>query len=162
MGCGLGQMAIGLSLRSKKLDESRRPALNELMTRLGEHKTRLQNCVEEDSRSFDVFMAAVKLPKDNPERKARMQAALKHAAEVPLETARLAYEALSGLRVCASMVLPHVVSDYRSAGYLLQASIRCAAENVFINAESMEDRESAVRMVSEAKGYIAACVEQPA
>ncbi|HNW45531.1 MAG TPA: glutamate formimidoyltransferase, partial [Elusimicrobiales bacterium] len=63
MGCALGQMALGITLRGKKLDEAKRPALTELCARLGEHKAALQNCVSEDSASFDVFFAAMKLPK---------------------------------------------------------------------------------------------------
>jgi formiminotetrahydrofolate cyclodeaminase len=110
--------------------------------------------VAEDSASFDGFMEAMKLPKDNPERKARMQAALKHAAEVPLKTARLASEALAGLQVCAAYVSPQVVSDYRSAGYQLETAIRCSAENVYINAEGLEDKAFAEKIVAEVKGYL--------
>jgi formiminotetrahydrofolate cyclodeaminase len=113
--------------------------------------------VAEDSASFDVFMEAMKIPKDNPERKVKMQAALKHAAEVPLKTARLASEAMAGLMVCSASVAPHVVSDYRSARYQLEAAIRCAAENVFINAEGLEDKAFAEKITAEVKGYLAAC-----
>ncbi len=157
MGCALGQMALGISLRSKKLDEARKPALRELAARLASHKAELQNCVAEDSASFDRFMEAMKTPKENPERKVKMQAALKYAAEVPLKTARLSSEALAGLIVCSSCVSSQVVSDYRSARYQLEAAIRCAAENVFINAEGLEDRAAAEKMTAEVKGYLAAC-----
>ncbi|MEK7721496.1 MAG: glutamate formimidoyltransferase, partial [Elusimicrobiota bacterium] len=100
MGCALGAMAIGITLRGKKLDEGRKPALRSLLESLGGHKAALQSCVAEDAVSFDGFMEAMKIPKDDPERKVKMQAALKHAAEVPLKTARLASEALAGLGVC--------------------------------------------------------------
>lgn len=156
MGCALGQMAIGISLKSKKLDEAKKPALRELHARLGEHKAALQGCVAEDSASFDRFMEAMKLPKDNPERKVKMQAALKYAAEVPLKTARLSSEALAGLTVCGGSVSAQVMSDYRSARYQLEAAVRCAAENVFINAEGLEDRAAAEKLVAEVKGYLAA------
>ncbi len=157
MGCALGQMAIGITLRGKKLDEAKRPALRTLFGLLGGHKAELQACVAEDSASFDVFMAAMKIPKDNPERKVKMQAALKHAAEVPLKTARLASEAMAGLRVCEALVSPHVMSDYRSARYQLETAIRCAAENVFINAEGLEDRVFAEKITAEIKEYLSAC-----
>ncbi|MCX5793746.1 MAG: glutamate formimidoyltransferase [Elusimicrobia bacterium] len=157
MGCALGQMAIGITLRGKKLDEAKRPALRTLFGLLGGHKAELQACVAEDSASFDVFMAAMKIPKDNPERKVKMQAALKHAAEVPLKTARLASEAMAGLRVCEALVSAHVMSDYRSARYQLETAIRCAAENVFINAEGLEDRAFAEKITAEIKEYLSAC-----
>jgi formiminotetrahydrofolate cyclodeaminase len=109
--------------------------------------------VAEDSASFDAFIAAMKTPKDNPERKSRMQAALKYAAEVPLRTARLAAGAAAELRKCGD-VSSHVVSDYRSALYLLEAAVKGATENVFINAESLDDKELAARMVSDARSFI--------
>ena len=157
MGCALGQMAIGITLRSKKLEEAKKPALNTLRERLGEHKVALQNCVSEDSASFDVFMAAMKLPKDNPERLAKMQAALKYAAEIPLKTARLASEAMHGLKVCEASISKQVMSDYKSATYQLKTAILCAAENVYINAESLADKAVAEKLVAEVKGYTALC-----
>ncbi len=157
MGCALGQMALGITLRGKKLDEAKRPALRSLLESLGGHKAALQACVAEDAASFDGFMEAMKIPKDNPERKMKMQAALKHAAEVPLKTARLASEALAGLGVCAASVSAHVVSDYHSARYQLEAAIRCAAENIFINAEGLEDKAFAEKITAEIKGYLACC-----
>lgn len=157
MGCALGQMAIGITLRGKKLDEARRPALRSLHESLGGHKAALQACVAEDAASYDGFIAALRISRDDPERKARMQAALKHAAEVPLKTARLASEALAGLGVCGGSISAHVASDYRSARYQLETAIRCAAENVFINAEGLEDRAFAEKITAEIKGYLSCC-----
>jgi formiminotetrahydrofolate cyclodeaminase len=99
----------------------------------------------------------MKIPKDNPERKLKMQAALRHAAEVPLKTARLASEAMAGLTVCEASVAKHVISDYRSARYLLESAVRCAAENVFINAEGLEDKAFAEKITAEVRGYLASC-----
>ncbi len=157
MGCALGQMAIGITLRGKKLEEAKKPALNELLARLGEHRASLQACVGEDVASFNGFMEAMKIPKENPERKVKMQAALKYAAEVPLKTARLASEAMAGLTVCGGSISKHVISDYHSARYLLESAVRCAAENVFINADGLEDKVFAEKIVNEVKGYLAAC-----
>ncbi len=154
MGCALASMAIGISLRSKKLDEAKRPPLKALNKKLGALKTALQNCVGEDAASYDAFMAALKIPKDNPARKAAMQGALEHAAQVPLKTARLAAEALAALEY-KDGISAHVISDYKSARYQLEAAIRCAAENVFINAESLENKAFAEKAVKEVKGYVA-------
>lgn len=157
MGCALGQMAVGITLRGKKLEEDKKPALRSLLESLGGHRAALQACVAEDAASFDGFMEAMKIPRDNPERKAKMQEALKYASQVPLKTARLASEAMAGLTVCASSVSKHVISDYRSARYLLESAVRCAAENVFINADGLEDKAFAEKITAEARGYIASC-----
>ncbi|MBI4802885.1 MAG: glutamate formimidoyltransferase [Elusimicrobia bacterium] len=155
MGCALGQMAIGISLRSKKLDEAKKPALKALNEKLGILKSAMQNCVSEDASSYDAFMAAAKTPKDDPARKPKMQGALRYAAEVPLRTASLAAGAMEELER-ADGITAHVASDYKSAKYLLEAAMKCAAENVFINAEGIEDKVFAARLLGEVKTYLKA------
>ncbi|OGS06854.1 MAG: glutamate formimidoyltransferase [Elusimicrobia bacterium RIFOXYA12_FULL_51_18] len=154
MGCALGAMAVGISLRSKKLEEAKKPALKALGEKLNVLKTALQNCVSEDAASYDAFVAAMKLPKDDPARKDGMQKALEYAAQVPLKTARLAAEALAAIEY-KDGISAHVMSDYKSARYQLEAAVRCAAENVFINAESIEDKVFAEKAIKEVKKYIA-------
>ena len=83
-----------------------------------------------------------------------MQEALKYAAEIPLKTAKLASEAYAGLKLCEGKIIPAVKSDYLSAEYELQAAVKCAAENVYINAGSLEDRAVADKLVSEVQGYL--------
>jgi glutamate formiminotransferase len=154
MGCALGQMAIGISLRSKKLEESARPGLIKTDAKLAGLRSELQNCAAEDSRAYDAYMSARRIPKEDPSRKAALQKAVLYGMEVPLRTARTASEALRELGMCNG-VMPHVLSDYKSARYLLEAAVKCAVENVYINAGSMEDKAAAQKMVDEAKGYAA-------
>ena len=154
MGCALGQMAVGVSLRSKKLEESRRPSLIKANARLAELRSELQNCAAEDSLAFEGYMKALKLPKEDPSRKSEMQKAALRGMEVPLKTARTAAEALKELNRCQG-VMPHVISDYKSAVHLLEAAVKCAAENVYINAGSLDDKTAAQKMVEEVKSYAA-------
>lgn len=139
MGCALGQMAMGISLKSKKLDPAHRPALEEHERSLAELRARFFQLTDADAKAFDGFMAAMALPKDNPERPAKMQQALIHAAEVPLTTAAaasLAFEVcVAALPLCASAVS----SDANCALHLLMAAAHCAAENVRINLGGIKD-----------------------
>lgn len=153
IGCGLGQMAIGISLRSKKLEESKKVNLMEIDRKICGLKQRLQNLVSEDANAFDRFMQVRKLPKDSPQRKTEMQNALKYAAEVPLETARICSNVLEELNK-ADGISPSVISDYKSAKYLLQAAIKCASENVFINIEMIEDENFCEKMKQEIKSLL--------
>jgi glutamate formiminotransferase/formiminotetrahydrofolate cyclodeaminase len=84
-------------------------------------------------------MQALKIPKEKEERKIEMQKALIYAARVPLKTATLCYDAISILRPISEKIKKDVGSDYKSAIYLLNAAIKCALENVYINTESIED-----------------------
>ncbi|MCX5789014.1 MAG: glutamate formimidoyltransferase [Elusimicrobia bacterium] len=155
MGCGLGEMAAGISLGSKKLDLSRKPALEALRSRFGGARSRLVELAGEDAASFDRVMAAMKLPKEDPARPAAIQKALEGAAQVPLETARLAAKAFADAREAAPLCTPHVASDAACAAHLLTAAVRCAVENVRINTSALKDRAVAKRLDEEADELIA-------
>ena len=148
MGCGLGMMAAGISLKSKKLDCGRKPALEDARAALARHKAEFERLTAEDSTAFDRFMEAVALPKDNPERDQRMQEALLHAAEVPLRTATVAAEAFAVAQTARPALLSSVRSDMCSAGHLLKAAALCAAENVRVNLGGIKDRAKAKDLVT--------------
>lgn len=157
MGCGLGQMAVGITLKSKKLDEAKRPALVAAHARLGELRAAFDRLADEDAAAFDVFMAAMSLPKDDAARGAKMQAGLKHAAEVPLKTAQTAAEALTLARDIAPLAGPAVVSDINCAMHLLKAAASCAAENVRINIPGLKDAATAKDLEERLARTLAAC-----
>jgi len=149
MGCALGVMACEISAKSKKTDEHNKALLAERSSVLKNIKAELQACVAEDSRAYDLFTAARKLAKDDPARGAAMQKALLYAAEVPLKTAITAARAIKELAPAAPAIIGAVDSDFKSAHYLLEAGIKCAAENVRINLGSIQDKAAAQRMEKE-------------
>lgn len=139
MGCGLGEMAVGITLKSKKLDETKRPLLDRALAGLGERRERFMALAADDAAAFDRFMAAMNLPKDDAARPVKMQEALIHAARVPLETARLAAESLSIAKEAAPLAGTAVASDINCAMHLLRAAAQCAGENVRINLGGIKD-----------------------
>lgn len=139
MGCGLGMMAAGISLRSKKLDPAKKPQLEAASAKFSAFKQRFQALTGEDAAAFDGFMAAMSLPKDDPARAGKMQQALVQAAEVPLKTAQAAGEAYALAETAAPLCGPAVASDMGCAMHLLRAAAQCAAENVKINLGGIKD-----------------------
>ena len=82
--------------------------------------------------------------------------AIRHAADVPLETARLASDCASELRDLAEHVRPYMKSDWTVALGLLNAAREGAVANVIINADDLRERgadiaaiEAAVRELSD-------------
>ncbi len=140
MGCSLGLMAIGISLKSKKLDPAKRPPLEAAETGLRRLKDRLFELTDRDAKAFDGFMEAAALPKEDPSRAGKMQAALAHAAEVPLETTSTAADAFETCARVRDAVSSAVASDLNCALHLLMAAAHCAAENVRINVGSLKDQ----------------------
>jgi glutamate formiminotransferase len=157
MGCGLGEMAIGITLKSKKLDEAKRPALQAAHKTLGEMRAVFDKLAEDDAAAFDRFMEAMSLPKDDASRPARIQAELRHAAEVPLKTAQIAAGALATAKQAAPLASPAVVSDINCAMYLLKAAALCAAENVRINIGGIKDAAASKDLESRLEKTLAAC-----
>jgi glutamate formiminotransferase len=143
MGCGLAQMALGITLKSKKLDEAKRPPLTAAHAALGEMRETFDALAADDAAAFDRFMEAMALPKDDAARPVRMQDALKRAAEVPLKTAQIAAGALAVARSAAPLAGAAVASDVNCALHLLTAAARCAAENVRINLPGIKDQTAA-------------------
>jgi len=157
MGCGLGQMAIGITLKSKKLDEAKRPALEAALNTLGGMRETFDALAKDDAAAFDRFMEAMSLPKDDPSRPARIQAELKHAAEVPLKTAQIAAGALATAKAAAPLASPAVVSDINCAIHLLKAAAQCAAENVRINLGGIKDAAASKDLEGRLDKTMAAC-----
>ena len=158
MGCGLGEMALGISLKSKKLDEAKRPALTAAHKTLGEMRATFDKLAADDAAAFDRFMDAMSLPKDDAARPARIQAELKHAAEVPLKTAQIAAGALATAKNAVPLASPAVVSDINCAIHLLKAAAQCAAENVRINLGGIKDAAASKDLESRLEKTLAACV----
>jgi glutamate formiminotransferase len=157
MGCGLGEMAIGITLKSKKLDEAKRPPLTAAHKALGEMRAAFDRLASDDAAAFDLFMAAMSLPKDDASRPAKMQAALVHAAEVPLRTAETAARALAAAKQAAPLAGAAVASDINCAIHLLKAAAQCAAENVRINIGGIKDPAAAKGLESSLEKTLAAC-----
>lgn len=146
MGCALGLMAVGISLRSKKLDAAKRPGLEGAQKDLARLKGVFFDLTDRDAKAFDGFMAAAGLPKDDPTRAEKMQQALLHAAEVPLETTRAAADAFEACLRLRGAVAAAVASDLNCALHLLMAAAHCAAENVRINIGSLKDQAKAAAL----------------
>ncbi len=126
--------------------ESRASSWMELRDALNaaeKHGDRLRCLVQEDCDAFTAVMEARRLPHATEPartaRKAALQAALIHCAEVPLET----LETLGVLATVVEEVFlrgdPSCVTDAASAAAMVRAGARAAAYNVRINLPGILD-----------------------
>jgi formiminotetrahydrofolate cyclodeaminase len=114
---------------------------------------RLLDLADADAASFDAVMAAYRLPKASDEEKMartrEIQAALRGATEIPLETLRACAKALEHARAVADYGNRSAESDTGVAIGLLKAAANGAAANVRINLEGLKDE--AFRAATEAE-----------
>jgi glutamate formiminotransferase/formiminotetrahydrofolate cyclodeaminase len=137
LGAALGEMVLAYSI------DPATPAddLRETQRRLTEGRRRLLALVEEDARSYDAVRAARKARKERPGTAASEAAylsALRGAAAVPLETARLATDLAVALEAVRSRTKRALASDLVSALALFRAATDGALANVAINLDDLK------------------------
>jgi glutamate formiminotransferase/formiminotetrahydrofolate cyclodeaminase len=135
--------------------------MQQLVIQAEELRGQLTKAVEEDSASFEDYMAATRLPKETIEqqtsRSAAMEAATVKAAEVPHHTAGLCLEVLKLSKIAAKSGNINAISDALSSAHLACASLKSAVANVRINIHSLNDPapmkktlEDTLRLLNEA------------
>jgi formiminotetrahydrofolate cyclodeaminase len=127
--------------------------LSEASARLRPLRDELLSLVDEDSAAYAAVMEAMRLPKataDEQEARAKaIDAAMRGATEVPLDTMRCCQQALRGSILIAQGGNRNARTDTSTAVELLRAAIRSAGANVDVNTASLEDRHLAERMITE-------------
>ena len=151
LGIALGNMVGNLTLGKKKYAGVQEDiaALNQRAEALRADFVAL---VDADAEAFEPLSRAYGIPKDDPARAEVMEAALKRAAEPPLEIMRKCAEALDLIAEYAAKGSALAISDAGCAAALAIAAMKAAALNVRINTKSMADREAASEMNAEAAG----------
>jgi formiminotetrahydrofolate cyclodeaminase len=144
MGAGLLMMVAGLS-RTRGNTDDERAALAAVRDRLMPLIEALERCADRDTDAFNAVMAAYRLPKasdaEKSARKAAIASAVKGATDVPLETLRLAVDALESADTVVRLGNPSAASDAGVGAGLLAAAARGAAANVRINLDGLGDDE---------------------
>jgi len=99
----------------------------------------LAELIEEDIQAFDRVMAAHRLPRGERGRAEALEAALKRATKVPLETAERCLKVLELAELAAAKGNKNALSDAGTAGWLARAGLEAALLNVAANLSSIED-----------------------
>lgn len=152
LAAALVSMVAALTHGKKGMEASR-----SRMEELGEKgqflKDRLAFLVDEDTRSFNAVMAAMRMmKKSDEEKKVRgqaMTAAAKRATEVPLEVAHLCFQALELAQAAAKEGNPNSASDAGVAAEAALAGLKGARLNVLINLPGIDDEDFCKTSISE-------------
>lgn len=110
--------------------------------------------IDRDSEAYDGVFACFKMPKATDEEKAARSAAIqeatKHAALVPMQVARNAYELMTILMDVARLGNRNAVTDACVAMMSARSAVLGALMNVRINLGSLKDKEFVDRLQREA------------
>jgi len=143
LGAALVSMVCNLTVGKKGYEESWEP-LAELRERSEALRVRIAELLEADTQAYSKVMEAYRLPRRTDAakvaRQEAMQAALRHAAEVPLQIAESCGEVVNLALPAAEMGNRWAVSDAGVAALLAEAAMHAALLNVEINLASIDDR----------------------
>jgi glutamate formiminotransferase/formiminotetrahydrofolate cyclodeaminase len=142
LGAALAAMVANLS-HAKKGFEDRQQRLEEIAVRAQEIKDRLLGAVDADTAAFDRLLAAVRLPKDTPERQTARDVAIAEATvaaiEVPLGVLEACPEIIELCLEVARIGLQASRSDAGSGAQVARAAAASAYQNVCINLPGLGD-----------------------
>ncbi len=145
-------MGASLAIMAARYTEG--PVSAGVAERLEGIKEEFVRLIDADAAAYDRVDAALGLPKEKPEEKARrkeaLQSALREAAEVPLQAMRLAVRALEAVRDLGAVCNRHLASDLGSSAIMLEAGLLGCSLNVKANAISLADRAVAEELSREA------------
>ena len=146
LAAALGEMVARLVGRKGRQEDAAEEA-RDLLQELSELRARLSDAADEDAAAFAEVLGARRMPRGTEEeRRSRanaVEAALKGAANVPLEVAREAVRVGEVLETLAELGDPAWLSDAAAGAQLALAAASAARYNVLVNAREIEDEEFA-------------------
>jgi glutamate formiminotransferase/formiminotetrahydrofolate cyclodeaminase len=161
-GAALVAMVARLTLGKKKYAGVEQH-MYAMLARAEELRTQLTVMIERDAKAFEAVMDAMKLPRDTDEEAAlrlqAMEAATLKAAEVPLETARMAAEVIDLAEQAVTLGNLNAISDGASAAALARAALTGAGYNVRINISSLAEPQKGAALLDEVRRIEAHAVE---
>ena len=157
VSCALLGMVCSLTTGRKKYAEFNAFA-KETAVAAAALRNELQALIDEDSDAYNRVSVAMKMPKeteeDKKERAAAVQAALKHAASVPLETMRRASECITLIKSSFGKTNPNAESDLGVALLCAETAVQAAWLNVEINLDSIRDEDFVREVRTEGERYL--------
>lgn len=154
-----GAVGISLLMMVASLPKTRTGApeeaadLSEASSRLRPLRESLTSLIDKDSEAYEAVLAAQRLPRDTDAEKAvrrsAIEAAIRGATDVPLETMRVCQQALRGAIIIARNGNPNAATDTGVGVQLLLAGLRGAGLNVDVNTGSITDAGYVARVKEE-------------
>jgi len=158
VGMALGNMVGSLTVGKKKYADVE-DEIRSLMAKGEKLMEELMVLVDRDAEVFEPLSKAYGMPKDTDEQKAEkdrvMELCLREACSVPIEIMEKCCEAIELQVDFAAKGSSLAVSDAGVGVAICKAALQGASLNVFINTNSMKDREYAEKLNVRANDLLA-------
>jgi len=142
LGASLLAMVAGMS-KTKHGTPEEFETLGAARADIVDARSRLVELIDQDTAAYNEVVAAYRLPKgadaEKAARTAAIQAAMRRATEVPLETMRVALDVLSKCKVVGECGNPNAASDVGVAVSLAMAAFNGGRLNAETNLPGLTD-----------------------
>ena len=159
LGVALATMVANLSSHKRGWDE-RWEEFSDWAEKGQQLKDALLKLVDEDTRSFNAIIEAIRLPKSTEEEKAQrktaIQAATKYAIEVPFRTMELSYEAFELIEAMVKNGNPNSITDACVGALCCRAAVHGAYLNVKVNSMDLQDKTYVTSILDKANAILKA------
>ncbi|MBI1305802.1 MAG: glutamate formimidoyltransferase [Bacteroidetes bacterium] len=157
LGASLSAMVANLSA-NKKGWESRTSEFSEWAVQAQNIKDELLFLVDEDTRSFNAIIEAIRMPKDNDEeiriRREAIASASVYAAEVPLRVMKTANSAFESIKYMVQNGNPNSITDAGVGALCVLTAIEGAGMNVLVNTKDLDDKQKAEELKQQADSIL--------
>lgn len=155
LAAALAEMVANLTIGKEKYAEAENE-MRELAEKGQAIREKLIADIQRDSSSFNLYMEALRMPKDTEEEKAArreaMQRGLKEAAVVPLSVAETAAEIFPLAEAAVARGNANAVTDGLVSAMMARTAVLSALLNVKINLNSIKDEAFRADMEKQVKG----------
>ncbi len=155
LAAALAEMVANLTIGKEKYAEAENE-MRELAGKGQAVREKLIADIQRDSSSFNLYMAALRMPKDTEEektaRREAMQRGLKEAAMVPLSVAETAAEIFPLAEAAVARGNANAVTDGLVSAMMARTAVLSALLNVKINLNSIKDEAFRADMEKQVKG----------
>ena len=147
LACALAGMVGHLTINKNKFKELTEEEKNNFVNaieKIKEIKIKLIETIDKDAESFNIFMDAMKLPKNYEEEKLIRKEAISKAAikstETPFNILKYSYQLIPLFDIILKYGNAGVITDIASAYILIYAASKGSILNININIHLIEDK----------------------
>ncbi len=151
LGAALSTMVANLSANKRGWDD-RWEEFSNWADKGQIFQSKLLALVDADTDAFNGIMDAYGMSKasdfQEAARSAAIQAATKHAIEIPMQIAEIAYEAMDVTEAMAQIGNPNSITDSGVGAMCLRSAVMGAVLNAKVNAGDLEDSEYVAKVLA--------------
>lgn len=157
LGAALSTMVANLSANKRGWDD-RWEEFSNWADKGQTLQSQLLSLVDADTAAFNRIMEAYGMPKSSDDQKAArskaIQDATKHAIEIPMQVAEIAFEAMEMAEAMAQIGNPNSITDAGVGAMCLRTAVIGAVLNARVNANDLEDKAYVEKTLSRCKELV--------